>query len=129
MKANKKVVKKVTTKKVIKNKDKQEVTCFIHSDEWSAIWRGDSIKLKPNSTYQLIIDYPFNTPTSFPIKTGKKGLGFLDLIPKIGKAYEEKYNQAEEDDAACYWHGIEDLSLGGIYVNHKTKIITLGVDS
>lgn len=109
-------------------KNIQSVTCFIPITNLEAKWGGEFL-LPPNSVYTLIIDYPFDIPGKFPIKTGKNGMNFIQLMPKIFKAYQQQYRNADNDNRNGYWHGIDDLSLGGVRVNHNKKEITLGVDS
>ena len=92
-------------------------------------WKGELSKLPANKVYTLVIDYPFGGARKhlFPIKTGKKGLGLIGLLSKIGKAYEKIYKAPEKN--GVFGHDIDDLSLAGMSINHKTKKITLMVDS
>ena len=128
-----------------KLKTKQSVKCDIPVTQIE-YWTGDTIQLKPNSTYSLVIDYPFNIPTTYPVKVGAKGIGMVGLLSHIGKAFDKKYASidnvkgaksstksilvnkvCEADNGDGYWHGIEDLVIEGIKVNHETKKITLSI--
>lgn len=127
---------KATAKMVkpIKPKAKQSISCDIRVDALEC-WSGKDFWLEPNSTYSLVIDYPFNIPATFPIKVGADGMGLIGLLPHIGKAFDKRYTSidnakgAKLADVAWYWHGIDDLTIEGISVNHKTKKITLNVGS
>ena len=109
-------------------KNKVKCVCDIKIDDYS-IWKGDNVELLPNKTYELKIDYPFNFPSSFKIKSGKSGLSFFKLVSKIKEAYRKKYDLADRDEDDGYWHGIEDLVIEGIYVDHKSCRITLAIGS
>jgi hypothetical protein len=87
-----------------------------------AIWKGN-ITLPANKIYQLIIEYPFNQIIVNPIKTGKNGMGLLQLLKKIGQIYDDVYENAYS------FHNIDDLYLEGITVDHKKKTIKLDVGS
>jgi len=89
--------------------------------------KGKLDKLPANKTYTLVIDYPFYEKHLFRIKTGKNGMDAIGLLGKIGIAYEKLYEDPEGN--GVFGHSIDDLSLGEICVNHKTKQITIGVDS
>ena len=91
-------------------------------------WKGEDFLIPKNSTYQLIIDYPFNKAGVFELKTTEP-IGMMGLIKFIGKCYIKQYKNAETDDDNGYWHGIEDLVIEGININHKTKKIELFVGS
>lgn len=110
-------------------KTKQSVIIFIPVAQLSAIWQGEFDRLPANQTFDLILDYPFGGDREhhFPIKTGKKGMGLIALLGKIGKAYEKIYEDPEE--SGVFGHDIDDLQLEGITVNYKTKKITLGIGS
>lgn len=105
----------------------QSIRCNIRVEE-ATYWGGKDFWLPANRTYTLVVDYPFNKEARYEIKT-KKGMGLLGLIGQIRKAYDRKYRAAEKDDDDGYWHGIEDLVIEGISVNHKRKIIRLDVGS
>jgi hypothetical protein len=115
----------------------QNITVHIPVTMLSSIWKGEFPKLPANKTYQLVIDYPLSNPVTYPIKTGKKGMGLVSLLGKIGKLYQKTYDvedetlesEAEGGRYGIYGHDIGDLNLSGINVNHKTKKITLDVDS
>jgi hypothetical protein len=92
-------------------------------------WSNKDVHLKSNSSYTLIIDYPFEKPGTFKVKTGARGMGTAGLLHIIGKSYIKQYANAEKDDEQGYWHGIGDLVIEGIKVNHKKKLITLDVGS
>jgi hypothetical protein len=93
-----------------------------------ATMRG-GVSLYPNKEYTLIIDYPFHKEHKFKIKSGKVGIKFLPLCKKIGSFYEKAYAEAEEDDSDDYWHGIGDLVIEGIHVDHKKRIVLLDMGS
>lgn len=84
--------------------------------------------LPGNRTYTLVIDYPFSKVATYSFKT-KKGMGLIGLLRLITKCYERKYKAAERDDDDGYWHGIGDLVIEGITVDHKKKKITLDIGS
>ena len=110
-------------------KKNQNVTIFIPVAQLSATWKGEFDRLPANKTFDLVLDYPFGGTREhhFPIKTGKKGMGLVALLGKIGKAYEKIYEDPDENDV--FGHDIDDLQLEGIQVNHKTKKITLSIGS
>ena len=85
------------------------------------------IHLHPNKTYSLTIDYPLDVPLVVSIETGPEGMGFSQLLNKIGKSYKKAY---ENDDVHGIWgHDIGDLVLESVSVNHENKKITLFVGS
>lgn len=104
-------------------KKTQSVNCDIRVDALE-FWKGEDFYLPGNRTYTLVIDYPFNKPGEFKIKT-KKGMGLIGLCKHIAKSYAKQYKAAEKDDENGYWHGIEDLVIEGIRVNHQSKKIRL----
>lgn len=113
-------------------KKNQNITVHIPVTMLSSIWKGDFQKLPANQIYQLIIDYPLDKPAVYLIKTGKKGMGLIALLSKIGKLYQKTYDVEDESEAGrygIYGHSIDDLNLTGIRVNHKTKKIILDVNS
>ncbi len=113
---------------MIKKSLKQKVECDIPLYSAKDNWRG-RLSLPPNKTYQLLIDYPFSKEKVFNIKTTSKGLDLVSLVPLIHKSYIKKFKLAEKDDEDDYWHSIDDLVIEAIYVNHKTKKITLDIGS
>ena len=86
------------------------------------------VYLPANKTYTIEIDYPFDEPGYFDIKTNS-GMGFANLLTHIRKAYDKQYAAAKKSKTNGYWHGMEDLYLEGINVDHKTKKITLDIGS
>src|ERR1035437_6945476 len=104
--------------------NKQKLDCNIMINDIGS-WSSGNFQLRADSTYTLIITYPFSKPANFKIKVGKRGMDFIGLMPHIKKCYIKKYESAEIDDDDGYWHGIEDLALEGAYVDHKKKEITL----
>jgi hypothetical protein len=93
-------------------------------------WGRDSdVNLLPNETYTLLIDYPFNKPGYYKIKTGKTGMGIGGLLGKIYDCYIKQYDAAKTDKEQGYWHGIGDLAIEGIEVDHTRKEIKLSVGS
>lgn len=106
---------------------RQSIRCDIKVDAIE-YWKGKDFWLPARRAYTLIIDYPFNKEGRFQIKTGK-GMGLLGLMARVYKAYKTMYRRAEKDDEQGYWHGIEDLVVEGITVNHKTKVIRLDIGS
>lgn len=120
--------------------NKQHVKLEIQVTNLLNTWDGDLQKLPANKIFELIIDYPLSTPAIYKIKTGKKGMGLAKLLKTIGKAYQKTYNREnvsiarlkDEDAKSLYgiWgHSIDDLSIEGITVDFKKKIITLDVGS
>lgn len=90
---------------------------------------GKDFYIKPGEKYELLIDYPFGIPKKFPVKSPSTGLTLARLLPFIRKAYTKMYADADKDDDQSYWHGVEDLAIEGITVDHKKKLITLEVGS
>lgn len=107
--------------------NKQSIRCDIKVDAIE-YWKGKDFWLPARRTYNLIIDYPFSKAGVFQIKTGK-GMGLLGLMAKTYKAYKTMYRRAQTDKQQGYWHGIEDLVVEGITVNHKTRKIRLDIGS
>lgn len=118
-------------------KTKQSVDIFIPVTNLAAYWKGNFEKLPANKTYELVIDYPLTKPARFKINTGKKGMGLIALLGRIGKLYQRVYDKEDatltsESEGGCYgiWgHDIGDLSIEGINIDHKKKLITLDVGS
>jgi hypothetical protein len=110
-------------------KNEQSVTIFIPVAQLSATWKGEFKKLPANKIFDLVLDYPFGGARvhRFPIKTGKKGMGLIALLGKIGQAYEKIYEDPDKNEV--FGHDIDDLQLEGIHVNYKTKKITLDIGS
>jgi hypothetical protein len=111
----------------MKKKTKQSITIFIPVSNLEGIWKGDFEKLPTNQTFDLIINYPLDREYHFVIKTGKKGMGLIDLLRKIGKVYNKIY--FDPDKYGVWGHDIHDLQLEGINVDFKTKKITIEVGS
>lgn len=111
----------------MKTIDKQSVSLYVPIYALSKSWKGTFNKLPPNKTYTLIIGYPLNNPAKIEVKTGKTGMGVANLLAKIGESYRNVYDNAER--FGIWGHDIDDLILSGVNVNHKTKMITLDVDS
>ena len=110
----------------MKKKTKERIKTNIHITDIE-YWPNQDILLPANKVYTLIIDYPFDDEGKFTIKTGK-GLGFVGLVKRIFSCYEKQYANAEKSNNG-YWHGIGDLYLEGIDLNHKDKTIRLSVGS
>jgi hypothetical protein len=91
-------------------------------------FNGKDFWLPGNRVYILIIKYPFSKEAQYDIKT-KKGMGLAGLMKRIYQCYIRKYKAAERSDDDGYWHGIEDLVIEGIRVNHRSKTIRLDVGS
>jgi hypothetical protein len=108
---------------------KQNISCDIMVANIESNWSGGELQLLANCTYTLIIDYPFAKEGRFPINTTKRGMGLIGLMPHIYKAYIKQYQAAEKDPANCYWHGIGDLAIEGIRVDHQKMTIRLDVRS
>jgi hypothetical protein len=108
-------------------KKTQSIRCDIPVS-YGEYFNGKDFWLPGNRVYTLIIDYPFSKPAEFEIKT-KKGMGLAGLMKRIYKCYIKKYRAAERDDDDGYWHGIDDLVIEGVRVNHRTKTIRLDVGS
>lgn len=107
---------------------KQNIKCDISVKRLDC-FSGQDISLLPNETYVLTIDYPFNKEGEFKIKTSNKGMGFFGLLSHIYKSYIKQYENAENDDDNGYWHGIGDLVIEGIHIDHSKKTITLDIGS
>lgn len=107
---------------------KQSIDCNIRVDDLE-FWKGKEFHLLPNSDYILIIDYPFYKHGEFKVKTNKNGMGLIQLLSHIRKAYDKQYISAETDPENGYWHAIEDLLIEGIDVDHTKKTIKLCVGS
>jgi hypothetical protein len=105
----------------------QSIVCDIPVSQ-GEFWNGKDFWLPGNKTYTLVIDYPFSKMAEYKIKTNK-GMGLGGLVKQIYKCYIKKYQSAEKDDDDGYWHGIGDLVIEGIQVNHKSKVIRLGIGS
>lgn len=105
----------------------QSINCDIPVSN-GEYFNGKDLWLPGNRTYTLVIDYPFSKAAEYEIKT-KKGMGLAGLMKQIYKCYIRKYRAAERDDDDGYWHGIDDLVIEGIRVNHKKKTIRLDVGS
>ena len=86
-----------------------------------------NIRLPPNSSYTLLIDYPLDNGFSFPVKVGKQGMGITEILGTIGDAYEKVY--AMPNHFGIWGHGIGDLVLETVTVDHDKKLITLSVGS
>jgi hypothetical protein len=107
-------------------KKTQSISCNFRVAEVEH-WEKKGFRLPANKTYVLTIDYPFDRADTFPINTGK-GLDLLDLLPHIYQAYKQMYQNAKKIGNG-YLHGIGDLFVERIKVNHQTKQITLEVGS
>lgn len=110
-------------------KNKQKLLCNVRVEDIEYWGKGD-IYLLPNKEYTLTIDYPFSKPGYFKIRT-KSGerTGFGEIIKFIYKSYLKQYDSVDEDGDNGYWHGIEDLTIEQISVDHKKKKITIDVGS
>ena len=107
---------------------KQSVNCNVAVTDCE-YFRNDPVFLPPKETYTLVIDYPFSKWGSFKIKTGVKGMCLGGILKQIHVAYVKQYEAAEIDDNQEYWHGIEDLAVEGIAVDHVKKEIRLSMGS
>lgn len=103
----------------------QKVNCFIPVS-YLEDCKGD-VSLLPNEYYSLVIDYPFDKPMKILISSGENGMGLAPLLREIGKAYKMAY--AFQDQYGIWGHGMGDLMLESINVDHVKKLITLGVGS
>ncbi len=90
---------------------------------------SNDITLVPNATYTLVIDYPFDKWGYYKIKSGKNGMGLGRLLRKIWECYTKQYDAAKTDDNQDYWHGIDDLFVEGIDIDHKKREIRLSMGS
>ena len=108
-----------------KSEEKQSIKCYVPVG-CGKDYSGD-LFLPPNDKYILEIDYPLDSVAKFEILTGENGIGSLNLISKICKFYENIYKDAEK--YGIWGHDIFDLQLCQINIDHKTKQITIGVDS
>lgn len=105
------------------------------------------IILKPNTPYELLIDYPTSTPYRKRFNTGKKGMTRIQLADYICKNYRKMYaeedktaggdpghipgmfNRAQSEGKYGIWgHDIGDLVLCSVTIDSK-NFITLGVSS
>jgi hypothetical protein len=75
----------------------------------------------------LILNYPLSKEFSFIVKTGKKGLDLPALLKKIAQTYVKIYKHG--DKYGIWGHGIEDLSIQTIHVDHEKKRIKVGMGS
>lgn len=103
------------------------INCDINISQWES---AKNVTLLPNKEYILTIDYPFgwnDRGYDFKIKTGHDGKTTVDVINEIVKAYKCIYKNPEK--YGVFGHGIEDLNLTRISVNHVKKTIIIGVDS
>lgn len=86
--------------------------------------------LPPKQKYNLIIDYPLSNHAVYNINTGKNGMSLLQLITKIRNLYHRVYKVDETSDRYEVWgHGIGDLVIEGIEIDHRKKLIRLGMGS
>ena len=110
-------------------KKTQHITIFIPVSQLNGPWKGELERLPANKTFDLILDYPFGSVREhhFAINTGKKGMGLVALLGRIGKAYEKVYQ--DPDKYGVFGHGIDDLQLEGIRINYKTRKIHLDIGS
>lgn len=108
-------------------KNKQKLNCDVRVTS-IPYWKGEDIVIPKNSTYTLTVDYPFNKAGIFKFKTTKEPSGVIGLLQFIGKCYDKHYNNVEKDKNG-YWHGIEDLVIESILVDHQKKTIHLYVGS
>lgn len=104
--------------------NRQSVSCDIplFTDDW----RGE-LFIPRNQTYCLTVDYPVQDDLQFPVKSGPSGMTTMGLIKRIIKIYQMIYKSPSK--YKIWGHSLDDLVLEGINVNHKTKVITLGVGS
>jgi hypothetical protein len=96
------------------------------------------VVLKPNTPYELLIDYPTSYPYRKRFNTGKNGMTRIELATFICKHYRKMYANEEADEAngkegryGIYGHYIGDLVLVDATVSTKDSqnFITIGVDS
>ena len=104
---------------------KQHIDCNFRIDAEEGII--GNIRLKPNTDYKLIIDYPLSCKAEFIIKCDGKGLDLQGLVKKIINSYYEIYEN--EKKYGIWGHDIVDLYLEGITVDHSKKIIILDMGS
>lgn len=109
-----------------KMEGKEKIDCFISITDLAALSSGSSIKIPPNETYRLTINYPVKEERTFPIEGGEFGLLLLDLFAEIEICYWKVF---EEQPFNTINHGIEDLTLEGMEINHDEKTIGLSVGS
>lgn len=109
------------------NKKTQSINCNIPVDQ-GQYWDGRDFWLPGNRAYTLVIDYPFSKEALYKIQT-KKGMGLSGLVKQIYKSFVRKYKVADKSDDDGYYHGIGDLVIEGIRVNHQKKIIRLDIGS
>ena len=111
----------------MKNKNlTQSINLSEHISDIESSIPNEDIFLPPEKQFKLLINYPCKGKL-FTFNTGKKGMGSLKLIRKIGECYKEIY--ADPKGNGVYGHGIGDLYLEGIEVNFESKLITLHVGS
>ena len=89
--------------------------------------KGNFDNLPPNEIYTLKLNYPLRKEFKFQIKTGKKGMHLFSLLKKIGKIYNDIYDDQEE--YGVWGHFLDDLCLEGISINHVSKTISLDIGS
>lgn len=84
-------------------------------------------KLAANKDFELMLNYPLSKEFSFTIKTGKKGLDFQGLLKKIGQTYVKVYSNTKK--YGVWGHGIEDLFIEAIHVDHEKNKIKVSMGS
>ncbi len=104
--------------------NKQTLKCHFKLTSLNLL-SGNDILLPANETYKIAILYPFKNISYYVIRTGN-GIGLAGLLKHIHKAFINAYDKVQEN-GECYYHGIEDIALHKINVNHKTKRITFDI--
>ncbi|CAB4196766.1 hypothetical protein UFOVP1290_286 [uncultured Caudovirales phage] len=104
--------------------NKQSLKCHFKITSLNSL-KGNDIALPANKTYKIAILYPFKDTYYYVFKTSN-GIGLAMLLKHIHKAFISAYDKVQ-DKGEAYYHGIEDVALHTINVNHKSKMITFDI--
>lgn len=106
-----------------------QISLYPKLDKYSGFTNPLEIMLPPNTSYELIIDYPLTRPFQTTFKTDKNGMSRKSFADLVCKCYKQIY---QEEDAVCgktpnipvmlnrqtsggpygiWGHNIEDLTL------------------
>ena len=78
-------------------------------------------------TYQVVIDYPLDAPVSFPVEVPGTGMTTMQLIDQIREIYRKIYKTPAK--FRVWGHGIDDLWVEEIHINHEKGLINLRMGS
>jgi hypothetical protein len=89
----------------------------------------DEIYLLPDKDYVLVIRYPLSKAYEKTISSGK-GMRIGGILNEIHLGYKHIYEEAEKENPYGVWgHGIRDLWLETIQIDHEKLTIGLGMGS